>query len=53
MPHHFAGRVDVVSAPMVISPCVELWPVIHEALVVVYGHLGHGILTTRQYHHLL
>ena len=53
MPHHFIVRIDKVSAPMTVSPCLDLRPVRHEPLVVVDRHLGLGVLTTRQYHNLL
>ena len=47
LPHHLVVWVDEVSAPVVVSSLVELWPVRHPALSVVDSHLGLSVLTTR------
>ena len=47
LPHHFIVRVDEVSAPVVRSARVELWPVLHPALSVVDGHLVLLEITSR------
>ena len=47
LPHHLIVRVDKVSAPMVPSARVELWPVRYPALGVVDGHLVLLEITSR------
>ena len=47
LPHHLVVRVDEVSAPVVPSARVELWPVRYPALRVVDGHLVLLEITSR------
>ena len=47
LPHHLVVRVDEVSAPVVPSARVELWPVRYPALSVVDGHLVLLEITSR------
>ena len=47
LPHHLVVRVDEVSAPVVRSARVELWPVRYPALRVVDGHLVLLEITSR------
>ena len=44
LPHHLVVRVHEVTAGVVSSPRVELWPVLHPARRVVHCHLGPGHL---------
>ena len=56
LPHHFIVRIDVVSAPVVVSASVEGRLVLHEASTVVDGDFGHGatiVHTSCQYHFIL
>ena len=48
LPHHFIVRVDEVSAPVTVSPCVQAGQVRHPALSVVDGHLSLAEGTSRQ-----